>query len=212
MSSRPCGSRSSCGAAPGGDQFELVLVILRGGDRDRRGLRLVETATFARRVGAASRAARSAGPRCRRPADRLVGGCSSSSQARSGLRSCRAARRSSAASASTQQRRLRAMRPSARDEAVMRQSCKRANRGEQRARFGRAARVAPQLTQRGPLRAGGQQSVGQIGACPLRLQRRSRRIARTSGRAACPTACGLRRAARIPRRRESPPGAAGSAR
>ena len=102
MSSRRPGSRSSSVAAPGGDQFELVLVVLGGRDRDGAAparIRVACARAPSRRSVSCAR--RSADRQRRRASSFAGGGCSSPSQARKGLRPCSRTGASSAASASS---------------------------------------------------------------------------------------------------------------
>ena len=85
----------------------------------------------------------------RPPADRLTAAAARPARRAAVCDSVRLRVRSSAASASTSNADSGDA-PSAREEAVMRQSCKRANRVEQCARFGCAARVAAQFAHRRP--------------------------------------------------------------
>ncbi len=86
----PCGIAFELGAAPCGDQFELVLVVLRGGDGDRSGARSVPETSKCSSAPSRRSVSRCAVGRLATPAaSRLSGGgCSSSSQARRGLRFC----------------------------------------------------------------------------------------------------------------------------
>ena len=130
---------------------------------------LREARAFARRGGAVSRAARSARLPIPTASKSPGGDCNASSQARSGLRSCAAVRRSSAASASTSSADSGDA-PNARARSRDAPVGKRSNRVEQCARFGGAARVTAQFANGCPLRSGGKQSVGEIVTSPLLLQ------------------------------------------